>query len=102
MLHESEGNYNYIKEEYDENKDNNTHNMKAVEMIPTYENQISEEYYNNNYYQNDNEENDNKEYENEEEEDDEDDGNKYTDKKKKKFVGKKFELNELQQLNFNN
>ena len=55
MLHESEGNYNYIKEDYDENIDNNTHNMKAVEMVPTYENQITEEHYNNNYYQNPNE-----------------------------------------------
>jgi hypothetical protein len=48
-------------------------------------------------------ENEESEEENEEEEDDEDDGNKYSDKnKKKKLRGKKYELNELQQLNFNN
>ena len=48
---------------------------------------------------NKNEEEENEE-ENEEEEDDED---KYSDKYKgKKFVGKKYELNELQQLNLNN
>ena len=45
-------------------------------------------------------ENEESEEENEEEEDDEEDGNKYCDKhKKKKFGGKKYELNELQQLN---
>ena len=65
MLHESEDNYNFIKKEYDENKDYNTHNMKAVEMVSTYENQVTDEYNNNNYYQNDNEKNDNNEYENE-------------------------------------
>ena len=45
-------------------------------------------------------ENEESEEENEEEEDDEEEGNKYCDKnKKKKFGGKKYELNELQQLN---
>ena len=33
MLHESEGNYNYIKEDYDENIDNNTHNMKEFQKM---------------------------------------------------------------------
>ena len=48
-------------------------------------------------------ENEESEEENEEEEDDEDSCNKLGDKnKRKKFVGKKYELNELQQLNFNN
>jgi hypothetical protein len=48
-------------------------------------------------------ENEECEEENEEEEDDEDSNNKFGDKnKRKKFVGKKYELNELQQLNFNN
>ena len=44
------------------------------------------------------------EEENEEEEDDEDNNNKYNNgtNRKKKLVGKKFELNELQQLNINN
>ena len=98
MLHESEGNYNYIKEDYDENIDNNTHNMKAVEMVPTYENQITEEYYNNNYYQNPNEKKDNNEYENEEEESDEDDINKQL-QSKSELVKIPEENNNIEEIN---
>ena len=99
MLHESEGNYNYIKEDYDENIDNNTHNMKAVEMVPTYENQITEEYYNNNYYQNPNEKKDNNEYENEEEESDEDDINKQL-QSKSELVKIPEENNNIEEIGF--
>ena len=67
-------------------------------MVPTYENQITEEYYNNNYYQNDNEENDNKEYENEEEEDDEDDINKQL-QSKSELVKIPEENNNIEEIN---
>ena len=103
MLHDNEGNnYEYIKEEYDENSEEDKNNMNAVEMLPTYENQNTEENYNNNYYQNENQYNGNEEYENEEIEEEEDINHQLESKSELVEIPKNINNNKINEKQDNN